>query len=183
MVGRGLLALAVCAMASSAASAQTFTLTSPDLATGGAMAEAQAFDGLSCRGGNVSPALEWSGPPKAAKSFALTVDDPDAPVAGGFWHWVVFDIPRSAKGLAGGAGDPRLVAPMGAVQIRNDYGSRGYGGPCPPPGDPPHRYRFTLYALDTPTLGVAADATVAAARALLQRHTLARAVIVGIYGR
>ncbi len=181
MVGRSLLALAVCAMAAGAASAQTFSLTSPDFAPGGVLA--QAFDGLDCGGGNVSPALEWSGAPNAAKSFALTVDDPDAPVAGGFWHWVVFDIPRSAKGLAEGAGDPRRVAPMGAVQIRNDYGSRGYGGPCPPPGDPPHRYRFTLYALDTPTLGVAADATVAAVRAPLQRHTLARVVIVGIYGR
>src|SRR5271156_3021859 len=136
-----------------AAAAQTMTLTSPDIAPGARIADEQVFSAFGCSGKNVSPALSWSGAPKGTKSFALSVYDPDAPTGSGFWHWVVFNIPADVTSLPKGAGDPKSdAAPKGAVQSRTDYGVPGYGGPCPPKGDKPHRYQFTVFAVDVDKL-------------------------------
>ena len=90
-----------------ATAAQTMTLTSPDIAPGARIADEQVLNGFGCTGGNISPALSWSGAPKDTKSFALSVYDPDAPTGSGFWHWVVFNIPPDVTSLPKGAGDPR----------------------------------------------------------------------------
>ena len=129
------------------------TLTSPDIAPGATIANEQVANVFGCTGGNLSPALSWSGAPKDTKSFALSVYDPDAPTGSGFWHWVVFNIPPDVTSLAKNAGDPKgSAAPKGAVQSRTDFGVPGYGGPCPPKGDAPHHYHFTIFAVDTPKL-------------------------------
>ncbi|MGE5723291.1 MAG: YbhB/YbcL family Raf kinase inhibitor-like protein, partial [Sphingomonadales bacterium] len=94
----------------------------------------------SCDGQGISPPLTWSGAPQATRSFALIVDDPDAP-GGLFRHWAIFDIPGTAAELQEDAG---TRPPAGARQARNDFGKSGYGGPCPPRGHGPHRYRFRL---------------------------------------
>ena len=138
---------------------KAFTLTSPDIANGKKIAAAQVFNGFGCSGNNVSPALAWSNPPAGTKSFALLAYDPDAPTGNGWWHWVAYNIPADVTSLPAGAGDPKKnLMPPGVVQDRTDFGTPGYGGPCPPPGKP-HRYYFRLYALKVPKLEVPADAT------------------------
>ena len=130
--------------------AQALSLTSPDIKPGARIAEEQVLNAFGCVGKNISPALNWSGAPKGTKSFALSVFDSDAPTGDGFFHWMVFDIPAGVSGLPKGAGDPSSdMAPKGALQARSDFGSRGYGGPCPPEGDKPHHYHFTIFAVDT----------------------------------
>jgi Raf kinase inhibitor-like YbhB/YbcL family protein len=173
---------AACAGAGSAA-AQTMTLTSPDIAPGGKIADEQVYKGFGCTGGNISPALSWAGAPKGAKSFALTVYDPDAPTGSGWWHWVVFNIPPDVTSLAKNAGDPKgPEAPKGAMQSRTDFGVPGYGGPCPPKGGPAHHYHFTIFAVDTPKLDGDENTTAATVGFMLHFHTLAKAELVGVYG-
>lgn len=130
-----------------------FTLTSPDLASG-VFDNKFILNGFGCSGGNVSPAIEWRNVPAGTKSLSLQVHDPDAPTGSGFWHWGVYNIPVTATGLSQGAGNSpdTLPAPaFGGVTDFLDTGATGangnYGGPCPPEGDNPHRYNFTLYAL------------------------------------
>lgn len=114
----------------------------------------------------------------------MTVYDPDAPVAGGWWHWVIYDIPARARSLAAGAGNPKAgKAPKGTVQGTSDFGTRGYGGPCPPAGDKPHRYVFTLYALDVTHLKLANNASAAMIRDTLKRHALGTASLTALFGR
>jgi Raf kinase inhibitor-like YbhB/YbcL family protein len=164
----------------SARAASVMTLTSPDLKTGGPIAAEQAFDGADCPGRNVSPALVWSDAPEGTKSFAVSMVDPDAP-AGGFWHWWAYDLPAGATGLEKGAGSgPGL--PAGATQGRNDFGPVGYGGPCPPQGEP-HHYAITVYALDIDRLGLAAGASTADFDAAVRAHALAKATLVGVFSR
>jgi Raf kinase inhibitor-like YbhB/YbcL family protein len=176
--------LAVAAPAAKETSAMpTFTLTSSDFTEGGTLANAQVFNEFGCKGGNISPALAWSGAPAGTKSFALLVHDPDAPTGSGWWHWVVYDIAPGTTSLPAGAGDPKKsLMPAGAVQGRTDYGSVGYGGPCPPPGKP-HRYNFTLYALKVPKLEVSEGASAALVAFNARAHALAEAKIMGMYGR
>lgn len=140
--------------------------------------------GFGCRGGNRSPHLRWEGAPPGTRSFAVTCFDPDAPTGSGFWHWVVVNIPPGVTELPEDAGNPaggRL--PVGALQVRTDFGRPGYGGPCPPAGDHPHRYFFTVYAVDLDTLPVTADTSAAVVGFHLHFHTLARASLVGLYRR
>lgn len=176
--------IAAVATGQAALAADTMTITSPDIAPGARIADEQVFKGFGCKGGNISPALAWSGAPKETKSFALTMFDPDAPTGSGFWHWVVFNIPAETTGLAKGAGDPKGAdAPKGAVQSRTDFGVPGYGGPCPPMGDPPHRYQFTIFAVDVPKLDADENTTAAIIGFMLHFHTLARTTLTGTYGR
>src|SRR5262252_7381980 len=133
---------------SSLAHAAGFALMSPEIKSGGTMPKSFEFNGFGCSGENKSPTLKWSGAPAGTKSFAVTVYDPDAPTGSGWWHWVVFNIPANVTSLPRGVGNPASgQTPKGAVQSRTDFGKPGYGGPCPPQGDKPHRYIFTVYAL------------------------------------
>jgi Raf kinase inhibitor-like YbhB/YbcL family protein len=158
------------------------TLTSPDVAEGRMMAAEQVLNGFGCMGGNVSPALNWTGAPANTKSFALTIYDPDAPTGSGWWHWVVVDIPANAAALPKGWGKAGTSQLMGGRQTRTDFGQAGYGGPCPPPGTP-HRYVFTLYALDLDKMDVLDDASGALVGFNIGAHTLAKAAITAQYGR
>ncbi len=179
--------LATLALAAAAVAADTpaakFTLTSPDLAPGGRLADAQVFNGFGCQGGNVSPALAWSNAPRGTQSFALLVHDPDAPTGSGWWHWLVYNIPANVTSLAAGAGDAKKpLLPAGAVQGRTDFGTTGYGGPCPPPGKP-HHYFFRLYALKVARLDLPQDATAAFIGFNVHAQSLGSAELVGLYGR
>jgi len=158
-------------------------LSSPDIAPGGRIAAAQVFNGFGCQGGNVSPALSWSGAPPGTQSFALMEHDPDAPTGSGWWHWVVYNIPADTHALPAGAGDPhKHLMPAGAVQGRTDFGTSGYGGPCPPPGTP-HHYHLYLYALKVAKLDVPADASAALIGFNVKAQALAHAELTGLYGR
>jgi Raf kinase inhibitor-like YbhB/YbcL family protein len=160
-----------------------FSLTSPDIAAGAKIADAQVFNSFGCSGGNTSPALSWSNPPSGTKSFALLVHDPDAPTGSGWWHWVVYNIPATATSLPSDAGDPKKsLMPGGVVQGRTDFGTAGYGGPCPPPGKP-HHYHFRLYALKVAKLDLPADATAAFVAFNVHANSLGEAHLLGLYGR
>jgi Raf kinase inhibitor-like YbhB/YbcL family protein len=189
VAGAGLAALAVAGAGLAAdapapkSAAGKFTLHSSDFAAGGRIAEAQVFNSFGCQGGNLSPALSWSGAPAGTRSFALMEHDPDAPTGSGWWHWVVYDIPASQSSLPAGAGDPQKhLMPAGAVQGRTDFGTPGYGGPCPPPGKP-HHYYLRLYALKVAKLEVPADATAAYIGFTVRSQAIAQAELMGIYGR
>jgi len=168
----------------SAAHAAGFTLTSPTIKPGSMLTEAQVFKGFGCEGKNTSPALKWSGAPSGTKSYAVTVYDPDAPTGSGWWHWVVYNIPASATELPEGAGgtDGKGL-PAGAAQGRTDFGSAGFGGACPPKGDKPHRYIFTVYALKTDKIDVPADATAALVGFMINANKLGKASFEAKYGR
>jgi hypothetical protein len=167
-----------------AAFAGGFALESPDVGPKAPIADKFVFKGFGCEGGNVSPALAWKGAPKDTKSFALTVYDPDAPTGSGWWHWVMIDIPADVSALPEGAGDPaKGLAPKGTVEMRTDFGAAGWGGPCPPKGDKPHRYIFTLHALKVPKLEVPADATAALVGFMIHANELGKAGFTAKYGR
>ena len=134
---------------------------------------------FTCDGSDTSPALSWSAPPEGTKSFALVLEDPDAPNRP--WvHWVFYDLPPTERGLPEGV-PPDGHLPSGAQQGRNDFGRIGYGGPCPPPGSG-HRYYFKLYALDT-RLELPAGTTRAHLDRAIRGHILAQAELMGRYRR
>ena len=176
--------IAVAALgAASVAQAAGFTLSSPTIKPGSTLTKAQVFNGFGCTGDNISPELKWSGAPAGTKSFAVTVYDPDAPTGSGWWHWVVINIPGDATGLAEGAGSAVGKLPAGSMQARTDFGSAGFGGACPPQGDKPHRYIFTVYALKTDKLDVPADATAALVGFMINANKLGSATFTAKYGR
>ena len=139
--------------------------------------------GFGCAGGNVSPHLKWAGAPAGTKSFAITCYDPDAPTGSGFWHRQVANIPANVSEHAAGAGSAGGKLPDGAMQTRTDFGKPGFGGPCPPQGDHPHRYLFTVFAVSADKLPVQADTSAAVVGFNLHFATLAKASIMGLYKR
>ena len=166
------------------AHAAGFTLTSANVKPNARLTDAQVFNGFGCSGKNISPALSWRGAPAGTKSFAVTVYDPDAPTGSGWWHWCVVNIPANVNELprdAGAEGDANL--PKGASHVRIDYGVKAWGGPCPPPGDKPHHYVFTVYALKTDKLELPPDATAALAGFMINGNALGKASFTALYGR
>jgi hypothetical protein len=164
-----------------------FTLTSPDFADGAYLGEdyvmGAAF-GFPCAGGNVSPALDWTDPPDGTKSFAVTCFDPDAPTGSGFWHWLVVNLPADCRGLPRGAGSTAPDGlPAGALQTRTDTGLPGFAGACPPEGDHPHRYVFTVFAVGAESLPVTVETMPAVVGFNLHFNTLAKASLMGLYKR
>ena len=150
-------------------------LASPAIMPGGTIPRE-----YTCDGADSSPPLAWSGVPAGTASLVLVVEDPDAP-RGTFGHWGVYDLPPGTPGLAAGyhAGRP---AP-GLREARNDFGTVGYGGPCPPPGAGPHRYHFALLALNRPSLALPAGASVAQILNAATPYVIGRAELVATYRR
>ncbi|MDO4643639.1 MAG: YbhB/YbcL family Raf kinase inhibitor-like protein [Cardiobacteriaceae bacterium] len=168
------------------AAAPTFTLHLDDLQQGKLQEQhiLSADYGFGCYGGNQSPALSWHGAPEGTKSFVLSVYDPDAPTGLGWIHWEVVNIPADVKQLAGGIRADGQQLPAGALQTRTDFGQAGYGGPCPPEGDKPHRYVFTLTALDIEKLpNVTQDSMPALVGFFTHAHALASASVTVTYQR
>lgn len=143
---------------------------------------ANAFD---CSGGNLSPELHWRGAPPGTLSFVLTLFDPDErSTPSGWWHWIVYDLPAATDLVAKGAGVANSASlPAGTLQGRSDIAEDAYHGPCPAKGDKPHRYTFTLYALNVAKLPVPADSSGAMIVSTAQEHLLGKAVFVAHYGR
>jgi Raf kinase inhibitor-like YbhB/YbcL family protein len=157
------------------------TLSSTTFANNGKIPAAQAYSQGGCGGQNVSPALQWSGVPSGTKSLAIVMFDPDARKGQGWTHWVAYGIDPAKGSLPEGAGSGDATS--GIVQGKTGFPTPGYGGPCPPVGDPPHHYVFTLYALDlAPTAlqpGLDRDGLIGATKG----HTTATATYTGLYQR
>lgn len=167
-------------MVVSVVAAMALTLGSKSFTDGGTLPQWTVYNSYGCTGRNTPPELHWSGAPAGTKSFVLTMHDPDAPVPGGWWHWVLFNIPATEMGIyaatPNGAGIP-------GVSGTTSFKSRGYGGPCPPPGKQ-HHYVFTLYALDIPSVpGVSGDTTGPELLKAMDGHILAKTSLTGLYGR
>lgn len=157
-----------------------FTLRSLDVTDGEPLKMAQVSGILGAGGEDLSPQLSWSGFPEATRSFAVTVYDPDAPTASGFWHWAVANLPDTVTELPTGAGDGSLL-PGDALTLVNDGGMRRYVGAAPPPGHGTHRYFVAVHALDVEKLELSEDASPAYLGFNLYMHGIARAVIHGTY--
>ena len=168
-----------------AGTAQAFTASSPDTPAGKKIDNKYVFKGFGCSGDNVSPTVAWKNPPKGTKSFAVFIHDPDAPTGGaGFWHWLVVDIPATTTGLDQGAGTADgSKLPAGARHINTDFGTPGYGGPCPPVGDKAHRYNYTVYALKVDKLELPANATASLTGFMVNGNAIGKAKFTATYGR
>lgn len=184
---RALIVAALCTTALCACGSSDDPAASPTAADGPSkmkLTSAAFADGetipaeFTCSGASLSPPLQWSEPPAGTQSFALMMDDPDAP-KGPFRHWGVYDIPMNVRQINTGAGEVGARALMQAV---NDFGLAGYGAPCPPPGDKPHHYRFRLLALDVERLSAAPE-KVADILGQTDRHVLGSTELTGLYGR
>ncbi|MET0727076.1 MAG: YbhB/YbcL family Raf kinase inhibitor-like protein [Acidimicrobiales bacterium] len=160
------------------------TVTSDDIADGQPLANAHVANEMGLTGENLSPHIRWADAPAGTQSFTVTCFDPDAPTGSGFWHWVLFDIPASVNELARGAGSGSMEGlPKGALHARNDAGAPGYVGAFPPPGHGDHRYVFAVSALSVPTLGLDATASPPFVGFNVTSNTVARGLIVPLFGR
>ncbi|RXU60809.1 YbhB/YbcL family Raf kinase inhibitor-like protein [Pseudomonas protegens] len=166
------------------AHAAEFSVSSHDIRDGQPLSQREVFRGFGCEGDNTSPELSWKNAPPGTRSFAITVYDPDAPTGSGWWHWTLVNLPSSTQGLPRGAGSPSgEQLPPGAVQGRTDYGQPGFGGACPPTGDKPHRYQFTVWALKVDKLPLDAQASGAMVGYMLNANALAKTTLTATYGR
>ena len=156
--------------------AEDFRLTSTDIAEGRTLNSEQVFKGFGCDGGNTAPALAWENAPKDTKSFAITAYDPDAPTGSGWWHWFAFNIPADTTNIASG-----VAMPKGTVELKNDYGIKGFGGACPPPGEV-HRYKFTIHALPT-LLEIDDSVSNALAGFMVNANATASSTLTAVYNR
>lgn len=158
----------------------TFTVTSESITDGQPLANDQVSGIMGAGGQDISPQLSWSGFPAETRSFAVTVFDPDAPTASGFWHWAVANLPASVTELAAGAGDGSDL-PGGAVTLANDAGAKRFIGAAPPPGHGAHRYIVAVHAVGVEKLDLDDSATPAFLGFNLFGHAIARALIHGTY--
>lgn len=165
----------------SPALAQEFRLTSTTVSEGEQLTNSQVFRGFGCEGENQSPQLLWTGAPEGTKSFAITVYDPDAPTGSGWWHWNVVNIPASVNSVAQNASTNKSLSKE-ALEIRNDYGTVGFGGACPPPGEV-HRYIFTVYALGTERLELPENPSNALVGFMIRANMLDSDSITAVYHR
>lgn len=155
-----------------------FQIESPDFKEGETIPEK-----FTCEGDDLSPLLKWSSPPPGTRSYALCLEDPDAPM-GTFIHWILYDIPAGLHEISRGAGSGKAAAVKdGMKQGLNDFGRVGYGGPCPPKGHGPHRYNFILKALDIPSLGLPDRARKSDLERATAGHILAEARTTGRFER
>ncbi len=181
---RHLLLAITFATLSNLAAAAGFILSSPDIKANSTIPKRFEFNGFGCTGENKSPVLKWSGAPEGTKSFAITVYDPDAPTGSGWWHWMAINIPADVTELSADAGALNSkTLPQGALQGRSDFGTAAWGGTCPPQGDKPHHYHFTVYALKTNKLDIPADATAALTGYMINANLLSKAGFIATYGR
>ncbi len=157
----------------------TFTLSSPSFDDGALLPMKQVANQGDCKGKNHSPALEWSDGPAGTQSYAITVYDPDAPTGSGWWHWVLFNIPKDVTSLR----EAMTVFPKGSVQARNDWGVSRFGGACPPAGSKPHRYIFTVYALKIDKIPLQSDASGAMVGFYIHQNILKKASVTATYSR
>ena len=170
-------------LSSSAVLADSFSLSSTDIAHGEFMSKAHEFQGFGCSGDNSSPQLSWEGEPEGTEAFAILVHDPDAPTGSGWWHWQLINIPKDVRTLPAGSGDAaKNLAPNGSMDIQNDYGVAGFGGACPPEGHGAHRYRFTVHALSQP-LELPSGASGALTGYMVNAHSLGSSTIEALYKR
>lgn len=158
----------------------SFTLTSADVTEGQPLKNAQVSGIMGAGGEDISPQLSWSGFPEETRSFAVTVFDPDAPTASGFWHWAVANLPATVTELPAGVGDGSML-PGDALTLCNDAGMRRYVGAAPPAGHGYHRYFVVVHALSVEKLDLTEDASPAYLGFNLFMKALARAVIHGTY--
>jgi Raf kinase inhibitor-like YbhB/YbcL family protein len=167
------------------ASPSHFALTSSDPQLAISVPLIYTAKAFGCTGGNTSPPLQWSGAPAGTKSFVVTLFDRDErSTPSGWWHWVVYDLPSTVEKLPAGAGaEHSQLLPAETREGRTDLGEDAYHGPCPAKGDPPHRYVFTIYALNVAKLDVPADSSGAMVTSTAQDHLLGKAVFVAHYGR
>ncbi|WBX78060.1 YbhB/YbcL family Raf kinase inhibitor-like protein [Tenacibaculum ovolyticum] len=164
------------------ANSQTFTLKSNEM--GGQLTNKQVFAGFGCKGENISPQLFWENAPKGTKSFAVTVYDSKAPTGSGWWHWVAFNIPANTNELKSNAGNPKLnLAPNGTIQSITDFGTKGFGGACPPKGNGEHPYIFTVYALSIDKINLPSNTPAAQVNYFINASTIGKATIVSYYKR
>ncbi|MFT5661486.1 MAG: Raf kinase inhibitor-like YbhB/YbcL family protein [Sulfurimonas sp.] len=175
-----IIAVASLVLFSQTLSAEGFTLKSDAMI--GQMSSAQVFNGFGCIGKNISPELSWENAPKETKSFALTVYDPDAPTGSGWWHWVVFNIPKGTKKISTNASVLKLL-PTGSVQSKTDFGTSSFGGACPPKGDKAHSYITTVHALDVDKLDLDENANPALVGYMINMHTIGKSSVMAYYKR
>jgi Raf kinase inhibitor-like YbhB/YbcL family protein len=175
----------IAATAAMAAPKSKFMLTSSDPQLAISVPLIYTAKAFGCSGGNLSPELHWSGAPAGTQSFVVTLFDRDErSTPSGWWHWVLYNLPKNVNSLPQGAGAEHSSAlPPEALQGRTDLGEDAYHGPCPAKGDPPHRYVFTVYALNVAKLPVAPDSSGAMVTSIVQEHLLGKAVFVAHYGR
>ncbi len=170
-----LLVLALCI---SSLFAEGFTLKSETIS--GQLGMNQVFNAFGCEGKNISPELTWENAPKGTKSFAITMYDPDAPTGSGWWHWVVFDIPKEKTLLETNFGGKEH---KGIIQSVTNYGATGFGGACPPKGDKSHQYIFTIHALNTNSLKLDKNTNPAIVGYYINNHTIEKSSIIAYYKR
>lgn len=164
--------------------ADVFSLSSKDIQHDKMMGKTQEFNGFGCTGKDVSPHLKWENAPEGTKSFAITAYDPDAPTGSGWWHWQVVNIPASVTELAANDGSTKEnLLPAGSQHIANDYGSKGFGGACPPVGHGVHHYHFKVHALKVAQLDLPENASGALAGYMINANTIESAAIVSLYQR